>query len=196
MLAQSCQHRLHLLRLGLGGAKSLSLRSQPVIQSFASCWRASCRSADSRNTQDSAAAGAEATLRGAGDAAIDPDKAIVAADALCQQALEAQAQDMAVEDTLYALERSFQSGGLPADVYLKQVGHRPTQAAGAAQCICCCGTCSLCSAACMATSVPRHEASVSSTAVYSFPALMSALMPCVRRCARCAAGSSTRGRWA
>ena len=45
----------------------------------------------------------------------------MAADALCQQALEAQAQDMAVEDTLYALERSFQSGGLPADVYLKQV---------------------------------------------------------------------------
>lgn len=45
----------------------------------------------------------------------------MAADALCQQALEAQAEDMAVEDTLYALERCFQSGGLPADVYLKQV---------------------------------------------------------------------------
>lgn len=55
----------------------------------------------------------------AGD--IDPDAAIVAADALCAQALEAQAEDMAVEDTLYALERSFQSGGLAADVYLKQV---------------------------------------------------------------------------
>jgi Vps23 core domain len=61
----------------------------------------------------------ETISRTAGD--IDPDEAIVAADPLCRQALEAQAEDMAVEDTLYALERSFQSGGLPADVYLKQV---------------------------------------------------------------------------
>jgi Vps23 core domain len=86
--------------------------------------------------RSSAAADAEVTLHGAGDTAIDPDKAIVAADPLCQQALEAQARDMAVEDTLYALERNFQSGGLPADVYLKQVRRRPAQAAGAAQCTC------------------------------------------------------------
>lgn len=58
----------------------------------------------------------------AGD--INPDIAIVAADALCQQALEAQAEDMAVEDTLYAVERCFQSDGLAADVYLKQVCHQ------------------------------------------------------------------------
>ena len=77
------------------------------------------------------------TLRGAGDAAIDPDKAIVAADPLCQQALEAQAQDMAVEDTLYALERSFQSGGLPADVYLKQVRCHPARATSALPGRCC-----------------------------------------------------------
>jgi len=45
----------------------------------------------------------------------------VAADPLCQQALECQAEDMAIEDTLYALERALTDGHLPADSYLKQV---------------------------------------------------------------------------
>lgn len=53
---------------------------------------------------------------------IDVDTAIVAADPLCQQALECQAEDMAIEDTLYALERALTDGHLPADTYLKQVG--------------------------------------------------------------------------
>lgn len=52
---------------------------------------------------------------------VDPDTAIVAADPLCQQALECQAEDMAIEDTLYALERALTDGHLPADTYLKQV---------------------------------------------------------------------------
>lgn len=56
---------------------------------------------------------------------MDADEAIVAADALCGQALEAQAEDMAIEDTLYALERAFQSGALDAPVYLKQVSLFP-----------------------------------------------------------------------
>ena len=51
---------------------------------------------------------------------MDAATAIVAADALCRQGLEAQAEDMAAEDTLYALERAFQAGLLDAPVYLKQ----------------------------------------------------------------------------
>ena len=52
---------------------------------------------------------------------VDADSALVAADPLCQQALECQAEDMAIEDTLYALERALTDGHLPADTYLKQV---------------------------------------------------------------------------
>ncbi|KAL3148172.1 hypothetical protein ABBQ38_014452 [Trebouxia sp. C0009 RCD-2024] len=55
------------------------------------------------------------------DGEVDPDTAIVAADPLCQQALDCQAEDMAIEDTLYALERALTDGHLPADTYLKQV---------------------------------------------------------------------------
>ena len=59
------------------------------------------------------------TGRPAGE--IDPDEAIVAADSLSQQALEAQAEDLAIEDTLYALERALTNGVITADAYLKQV---------------------------------------------------------------------------
>ena len=59
------------------------------------------------------------TLRCTGE--VDADSAIVAADPLCQQALECQAEDMAIEDTLYALERALTDGHLPSDTYLKQV---------------------------------------------------------------------------
>eukprot|EP00891_Asterochloris_glomerata_P007192 jgi/Astpho2/7192/e_gw1.00113.157.1_t len=52
---------------------------------------------------------------------INPDEAIVAADSLSQQALEAQAEDLAIEDTLYALERALTNGVITADAYLKQV---------------------------------------------------------------------------
>ncbi len=52
---------------------------------------------------------------------VDPEAAVQPADELGGQALAAAAEDMAVEDTLYALERALQGGHLPADVYLKQV---------------------------------------------------------------------------
>ena len=57
----------------------------------------------------------------AGD--IDPDTAIVPADVLSKQALDGQAEDLAMEDTLYALEKAMQAGSLAPDVYIKQVGH-------------------------------------------------------------------------
>lgn len=52
---------------------------------------------------------------------IDPESVIVPADALCAQALEAQAEDMALEDTLYALDKALQQGVVDHDAYLKQV---------------------------------------------------------------------------
>jgi hypothetical protein len=57
----------------------------------------------------------------AGD--INPDTAIVPADVLSKQALDGQAEDLAMEDTLYALEKAMQAGSLAPDVYIKQVGH-------------------------------------------------------------------------
>lgn len=43
-----------------------------------------------------------------------------AADPLSQQALEVQAQDLALEDALYALDKALNSGSVEADVYLRQ----------------------------------------------------------------------------
>lgn len=43
-----------------------------------------------------------------------------AADPLSQQALEVQAQDLALEDALYALDKALNAGTLEPDVYLKQ----------------------------------------------------------------------------
>ena len=57
--------------------------------------------------------------RNAGD--IDPDSAIMPVDELAAQALEVQAEDMALEDTLYALQKAFQDGHLDATTYLRQV---------------------------------------------------------------------------
>ncbi len=55
---------------------------------------------------------------------IDPDVAIVAGDALSRQALEAMAEDRAIDDLLSALDRALQdgNGALPLDAYLRQVG--------------------------------------------------------------------------
>ncbi|KAK9813095.1 hypothetical protein WJX72_008931 [[Myrmecia] bisecta] len=52
---------------------------------------------------------------------VDADAAIVPADILSRQALDAQAQDMAIEDGLYALDKALQNGSISAEVYLKQV---------------------------------------------------------------------------
>lgn len=50
------------------------------------------------------------------------DTAIVPADRLSRQALEAQAKDMAIEDALYALDKALQHGTITSEAYLKQVG--------------------------------------------------------------------------
>ncbi len=55
----------------------------------------------------------------AGD--IDPDTAIVPADVLSRQALDAQAEDLALEDTLYSLNKALQEGVISAEAYMKQV---------------------------------------------------------------------------
>lgn len=52
---------------------------------------------------------------------IDPDTAIVPADVLSRQALDAQAEDLALEDTLYSLNKALQEGVITAEVYMKQV---------------------------------------------------------------------------
>ncbi|KAL4433713.1 hypothetical protein ABPG75_000154 [Micractinium tetrahymenae] len=52
---------------------------------------------------------------------LDPDAVISAADPLSQQALEVQAQDLALEDALYALDKSLNAAAIEPDAYLKQV---------------------------------------------------------------------------
>ena len=54
----------------------------------------------------------------AGD--IDPDAAIVPADVLSRQALEGQAEDLALEDALYSLDKALQANVLQPDAYIKQ----------------------------------------------------------------------------
>lgn len=52
---------------------------------------------------------------------IDPNTAIVPVDDLSSQALDAHAADLAIEETLYALDKALQRGLLQPEVYLKQV---------------------------------------------------------------------------
>lgn len=47
---------------------------------------------------------------------------VVPADDLSRQALSAQAEDLAVEDTLVVLDKALGAGALEADAYLRQVG--------------------------------------------------------------------------
>jgi ESCRT-I complex subunit TSG101 len=54
-------------------------------------------------------------------ATVDADAAVEPADPLSAQALAAQAEDMAVEDALYALDRALAAGGLACGPYLKAV---------------------------------------------------------------------------
>lgn len=51
---------------------------------------------------------------------VDPDDAIVAADKLSQQALDAQAEDLALEDALYSLNKALQDNVISGEVYMKQ----------------------------------------------------------------------------
>eukprot|EP00192_Tetraselmis_astigmatica_P003535 CAMPEP_0117683480 /NCGR_PEP_ID=MMETSP0804-20121206/20424_1 /TAXON_ID=1074897 /ORGANISM="Tetraselmis astigmatica, Strain CCMP880" /LENGTH=544 /DNA_ID=CAMNT_0005494079 /DNA_START=172 /DNA_END=1804 /DNA_ORIENTATION=- len=66
----------------------------------------------------------EGKAKEAGDSAFsteDLEAAIVPADNLSKHALKAAAEDTAIEDTLYSLERGLQAGIVDAEAYLKQV---------------------------------------------------------------------------
>ena len=52
---------------------------------------------------------------------ISADDAVVPADALSAQALAAQAEDLALEDAMYELDRALPESTQPIEVYLKQV---------------------------------------------------------------------------
>lgn len=60
-----------------------------------------------------------AVLLAAGE--VDADVAIAPADVLSRQALEAQAEDLALEDALYSLDKALQDAIIPPEVYMKQV---------------------------------------------------------------------------
>ena len=51
----------------------------------------------------------------------DADAAIEPADALSSQALATQAEDMAVEDALFSLDRALAAGALAPEPYLRAV---------------------------------------------------------------------------
>lgn len=69
------------------------------------------------NTHDSSGIGGG----GSSYSGIDPDEAIVAADALSHQAVLAQASDIAMEDSMHILEKVFEAKKIPIDAYLRQV---------------------------------------------------------------------------
>jgi Vps23 core domain len=79
---------------------------------------------------------------GSSGSIIDADAAIVPADPLSRQALQAQAEDLAVEDCLLVLERSMLQGSLELDAYLKQVcvceGGGATAVLNSCSSSCCC----------------------------------------------------------
>jgi hypothetical protein len=52
---------------------------------------------------------------------VDADTAILPADVLSKQALEGQAEDLALEDTLYSLDKALQGNSLTPELYIKQV---------------------------------------------------------------------------
>lgn len=51
----------------------------------------------------------------------DVDEAFETCDALSKQMLDCTASDMAVEDTIYALDKAVQEGAIPVDQYLRNV---------------------------------------------------------------------------
>ncbi|MEW5306900.1 MAG: hypothetical protein WDW38_005790 [Sanguina aurantia] len=52
---------------------------------------------------------------------LPPDELFVSNDDLGRQALNTQAEDLALEDTTIALDRALQAGVIPLDMYLKQI---------------------------------------------------------------------------
>jgi ESCRT-I complex subunit TSG101 len=92
------------------------LRSRPQLR---------CQAASPPRPAASAAQAGRARRR-AGE--VDADAAVVPADALSRQALEAQAGDLAIEDALYAVEKALQAGAITPDVYIKQA--RPVAGSG------------------------------------------------------------------
>lgn len=52
---------------------------------------------------------------------VDVDEAFETCDALSKQMLNCTASDMAVEDTIYALDKAVQEGAIPVDQYLRNV---------------------------------------------------------------------------
>ena len=61
------------------------------------------------------------SVRAAVAGAIDPDEAIIPSDALSQQALIAQAADLAFEDTLGVLDKALEAKQVPLSEYLNKV---------------------------------------------------------------------------
>lgn len=52
---------------------------------------------------------------------VDIDEAFQPCDALSKQMLDCTASDLAVEDTIYALDKAVQDGAIPFDQYLRNV---------------------------------------------------------------------------